>query len=116
MCIVYDSQTFFFIHLFNYGCHLPDHRNKCKIIYLSSGFQLLSRVGDNVFPYVFIGDEAFPLMENLMNPYRQKQLNHGEKIFNCRMCRARRIFVNVFGILAARSRLFLLNIDVILKR
>nr|CAI5839389.1 unnamed protein product [Callosobruchus analis] len=41
------------------------------------------------FPYVFIGDEAFPLMENLMKP------------------RARRVVENVFGILASRFRIFL---------
>nr|CAI5839391.1 unnamed protein product [Callosobruchus analis] len=59
------------------------------------------------FPYVFIGDEAFPLMENLMKPYQQKGISHEEKIFNYRLCRARRVVENVFGILASRFRIFL---------
>lgn len=53
-------------------------------------------------PFVFIGDEAFPLKENLMKPYPGKQISHDEKIFNYRLCRARRIVENVFGILASR--------------
>nr|CAI5858209.1 unnamed protein product [Callosobruchus analis] len=62
---------------------------------------------NNQFPYVFIGDEAFPLMENLMKPYLQKGISHEEKIFNYRLCRARRVVENVFGILASRFRIFL---------
>nr|CAI5839390.1 unnamed protein product [Callosobruchus analis] len=62
---------------------------------------------NNQFPYVFIGDEAFPLMENLMKPYQQKGISHEEKIFNYRLCRARRVVENVFGILASRFRIFL---------
>nr|CAI5858211.1 unnamed protein product [Callosobruchus analis] len=53
------------------------------------------------------GDEAFPLMENLMKPYLQKGISHEEKIFNYRLCRARRVVENVFGILASRFRIFL---------
>nr|CAI5839392.1 unnamed protein product [Callosobruchus analis] len=53
------------------------------------------------------GDEAFPLMENLMKPYQQKGISHEEKIFNYRLCRARRVVENVFGILASRFRIFL---------
>lgn len=33
------------------------------------------------FPYVFIGDEAFPLMENLMKPYPQKGISYDKKKF-----------------------------------
>lgn len=58
-------------------------------------------------PYVFIGDEAFPLMENLMKPYAQRNINVEQKIFNYRLCRARRVVENAFGIMATRFRLFL---------
>lgn len=63
-------------------------------------------------PYVFIGDEAFPLMENLMKPYSQKNISYDEKIFNYRLCRARRVVENVFGILATRFRIFLQPINI----
>ncbi|XP_028138355.1 uncharacterized protein LOC114332779 [Diabrotica virgifera virgifera] len=57
-------------------------------------------------PYVFIGDEAFPLMENLLTPYSQKNPTYEEKVFNYRLCRARRVVENVFGVLASRFRIF----------
>lgn len=61
---------------------------------------------NDVVPYVFLGDEAYPLMENLMKPYSQKQISHDEKIFNYRLCRARRVVENAFGILATRFTIF----------
>lgn len=58
-------------------------------------------------PYVFIGDDAFPLRVDLMKPFRQAALTSREKkIYNYRLSRARRIVENVFGILAARFRIF----------
>nr|XP_022900758.1 protein ALP1-like [Onthophagus taurus]XP_022900759.1 protein ALP1-like [Onthophagus taurus] len=63
-------------------------------------------------PYVFIGDEAFPLMENLMKPYSQRNITYNEKIFNYRLCRARRVVENAFGILASRFRIFLQPINI----
>lgn len=57
---------------------------------------------DVCLPYVFVGDEAFPLKENLMKPYPNKGITHSEKIYNYRICRGRRIVENAFGILANR--------------
>lgn len=56
-------------------------------------------------PYVFLGDNAFPLKENIMVPFSgyhdRKSL---ERIFNYRLSRARRIVENVFGIMSAVFR------------
>ncbi|XP_046687153.1 putative nuclease HARBI1 [Homalodisca vitripennis] len=57
---------------------------------------------DVCLPFVFLGDEAFPLKENLMKPYPNKGITHDERIFNYRICRGRRVVENAFGILANR--------------
>ncbi|XP_025203776.1 uncharacterized protein LOC112600693 [Melanaphis sacchari] len=63
-------------------------------------------------PFVFIGDEAFPLMENLMKPYGKHIAGHDEYIFNYRLSRARRVVENAFGILVTRFRVFLLPLNI----
>ena len=55
-------------------------------------------------PFVFVGDEAFPLLENLLKPYSQRGLTHEQIIFNYRLSRARRTVENAFGIMASRFR------------
>ncbi|XP_046682941.1 protein ANTAGONIST OF LIKE HETEROCHROMATIN PROTEIN 1-like [Homalodisca vitripennis] len=60
----------------------------------------------HTLPYVFVGDEAFPLMVNLMRPYPRKNVttNHENKVFNYRLSRARQTVECAFGILASRFR------------
>ena len=58
------------------------------------------------FPYVFVGDEAFPLKVNLMKPYPRGCIGINERIANYRISRARRVVENTFGICASRFRIF----------
>jgi hypothetical protein len=65
---------------------------------------------------VFIGDDAFPLKKYLLKAYpRCTDLSVKEKIFNYRLCRARRVVENAFGIMVSRFRVFekpiALNVD-----
>lgn len=58
-------------------------------------------------PYVFIGDEAFPLLCNLMRPFpRENNITQNKRIYNYRLCRARRVVENAFGILSVRWRVY----------
>ncbi|XP_057671278.1 putative nuclease HARBI1 isoform X2 [Diorhabda carinulata] len=58
-------------------------------------------------PYVMLGDEAFALSKNLLKPFpRNRPLNAKQKVFNYRLCRARRVVENAFGILTSRFRIF----------
>lgn len=55
-----------------------------------------------VLPFVFLGDDAFAMTENLMKPYPQAGLNLERKVLNYRLSRARRVVENTFGILVSR--------------
>lgn len=86
------QETKFYEKLINDKLHFPRPETPC-----GTQFRL---------PYTFVGDEAFPLLENLMKPYAQKNLKKEERIFNYRLSRARRIVENAFGIMASRFRIF----------
>eukprot|EP00102_Acyrthosiphon_pisum_P019169 XP_016656379.1 PREDICTED: uncharacterized protein LOC107882497 [Acyrthosiphon pisum] len=61
----------------------------------------------NEVPFVIIGDEAFPLKTYLLRPYPGKNLDCNEKrIYNYRICRARRVVENAFGILSQKFRIY----------
>lgn len=62
---------------------------------------------DVALPFVVLGDEAFPLLENLMKPYPRSQsfTDIWKAVFNYRLSRARRIVENAFGILTHRFRI-----------
>ncbi|XP_037924054.1 putative nuclease HARBI1 [Hermetia illucens] len=58
-------------------------------------------------PFVFVGDDAFPLLRNLMKPYSRNNLSIEERVYNYRVSRARRIVENAFGIVATRFRILI---------
>lgn len=57
-------------------------------------------------PYVFVGDEAYPLTPNLMKPFPKKALTREKRIYNYRHSRARRVVECAFGILTKKFRVF----------
>jgi hypothetical protein len=54
------------------------------------------------FPYYFVADEAFPLMENLMKPYPRRQLTNAKRIYNYRTSRGRKPTECAFGMLVSQ--------------
>lgn len=60
----------------------------------------------NNLNFVFVGDDAFALQEHILKPYPSKNLTTTQRIFNYRLCRARRTVENAFGIMASRFRIF----------
>lgn len=62
-------------------------------------------------PFAMVGDATFPLKTYLMTPYAAEDLDHGEKLFNYRLSRARLTVERTFGILSARWRVLLQRIN-----
>nr|CAH7719015.1 unnamed protein product [Callosobruchus chinensis]CAH7733013.1 unnamed protein product [Callosobruchus chinensis]CAH7753395.1 unnamed protein product [Callosobruchus chinensis] len=66
----------------------------------------LPNTNDTPLPFVFLGDEAFPLNNNFMKPYPRSNLNTQRRIFNYRLSRSRRVVECAFGILSNKWRIF----------
>lgn len=62
-------------------------------------------------PYVFVGDDAFPLKRYFMKPYPFKHQNNEQRIFSYRLSRARRVVENAFGIMSNKFRVLLSAIN-----
>ena len=62
---------------------------------------------DTAMPFMFLADDAFPLSENIMKPYPQRNLDELKHIVCFPLSHFRRVSENAFGILACRFCLFL---------
>lgn len=67
---------------------------------------------DENLNFIFIGDEAFALEENVLKPFPQKSLNYERRIYNYRLSRARNVVENAFGLIANRFRILQTSINV----
>lgn len=56
--------------------------------------------------FVFVADEAFPLLDNILKPYPMWNLTQQQKIYNYRVSRARGVVENAFSIMSNRFRIF----------
>ncbi|XP_056401016.1 uncharacterized protein LOC130294893 [Hyla sarda] len=59
----------------------------------------------NPLPYVFVSDEAFPLLPNLIRPYPQRGIDDRKQVFNQRLTQARHFVECAFGIMAGKWRI-----------
>lgn len=56
-------------------------------------------------PHVFLGDEAYPLLDFLLKPYGGQSLPIAEECFNSRLSRARKTVECAFGMLNSKWRI-----------
>ncbi|XP_034001047.1 protein ANTAGONIST OF LIKE HETEROCHROMATIN PROTEIN 1-like [Trematomus bernacchii] len=61
---------------------------------------------ERLLPHVFVGDEAFPLLDNVLRPFPERQITRERRMFNYRLSRARLVVECAFGILSSRWRMF----------
>jgi len=57
-------------------------------------------------PYFFIGDEGFAVNRNILRPFGGSNLNVKKRVYNYRLCRARRYVECSLGILSNKWRIF----------
>lgn len=67
---------------------------------------------DITTPYVIIADDAFALKPYLMKPFSFRSNDIGQRIFNYRLSRARRMVESTFGLMASKFRIMRSIIDI----
>ena len=55
--------------------------------------------GNLTTPFLFVVNDAFPLSQNIMKPYPQRNLDDKKRMFGYHLSPLRRINENAFGIL-----------------
>lgn len=63
-------------------------------------------------PYIFVGDNAFPMNEHILKDFSNHNLSVKQRTFNYRLHRARRYVECAFGILSNKWRIFHRSINV----
>ena len=67
---------------------------------------------DTDLPFVFVGDEAFPLQQHIMRLFPRRSLSYEKRIFNYRLSRARRQVECTFGVASNMWRILRKPIEV----
>ncbi len=86
----------------------------CKGLGIPVGQQLPGYPEGGILPLAFVADAAFPLREDLLQPYAalwQGNMDEPEKMFNYRLSRACRVVENAFGILSQCFRMYHHTLD-----
>ena len=66
---------------------------------------------DDVVPFVFVADNAFPLTTGIMKPYPDKGLTDKKRFLDTVLSRYRRVTESTFGIMASAFRAFYSKIN-----
>lgn len=56
-------------------------------------------------PYLLAADDAFRMQKHILKPYPGRNLSAGQRIFNYRLSRARRVVENAFGIMTKKFQI-----------
>ncbi|XP_025410033.1 uncharacterized protein LOC112683295 isoform X1 [Sipha flava] len=112
---VFDANyCFTIVDIGSYGCegdtNIFNQSTFGKQLYntlnLPSSTNLLKNTDGPALTYVLIGDEVFGIHQRLFRPHSSRDLHYSKRIFNYKLCRARRNVAYAFGILCGKFEIF----------
>lgn len=114
MAIADSSYRFLFVSIGSYGKDCDSSVFKATELWKSiecrsqnmPDEKCLPGTEEPKVPYFFVADAAFGLHKHVMRPYAGTHLTIEKRIFNYRLCRARRYIECAFGILSNKWRIF----------